>query len=137
MTKIYINLPVADLPKATAFYEALGFTKNPQFSNDQASGMSYNDDFYLMLLTHDFTMSFLPSTKKIADAHQTCEVLNAIDFTSREAVDAFFAKAVAAGWKEVRAPYDHGFMYGHDFEDLDWHIREPFWMDATQMPPAA
>lgn len=132
--KVFINLPVADLSKATAFYEAIGFTKNPQFSDEKASGMWYKDEFAVMLLSHEFTNTFLPAWKVIADSHKTCEVLNAIQVDSKEDVDAIFEKAIAAGGKEVRAAYDHGFMYGRDFEDIDGHIREPFWMDATQMP---
>jgi predicted lactoylglutathione lyase len=131
--KLYINLPVADLLKATAFYEAIGFTKNLKFSNADASGLAYNDEFSLMLLTHDFTKTFLPSNKTIADSHATCEVLNALQLDSKEAVDAFVQKAITAGGK-ITLEYDHGFMYGRDFEDLDGHIWEIFWMDASQMP---
>lgn len=134
MSKIYINLPVTDLPKATAFYESIGFTKNPQFSDENASGMTYHDDFYLMLLTHGFTQSFLPEWKTIADSHKVCEALNAIQFNSRKEVDDFVAIALKAGAKLTREPYDYGFMYGNDFEDLDGHIWEPFWMDISQMP---
>lgn len=133
-TKIFINLPVTDLAKATAFYEAIWFTKNPQFSDDNASGLSYQDDFYVMLLTHGFTKTFLPEHKNIADAHATCEVLNAFQLESREEVDALFEKVLLAGGKEVKPAVDHGFMYAHDFEDLDGHIWEPFWMDFTQAP---
>jgi uncharacterized protein len=134
-TKLYINLPVTDLPKATAFYEAIGFVKNPQFSGETASGMAYDDSVYVMLLTHDFTKTFLPAHKTIADSHVTCEVLNALGLESKEAVDAFIQKIITAGGK-ITLEYDYGFMYGKDFEDLDGHIWEIFWMDASQMPPA-
>jgi predicted lactoylglutathione lyase len=96
MSKIFINLPVIDLAKATAFYEAIGFTKNPQFSDENGSGLSYHDDFYLMLLTHGFASSFLPQGKTIADSHQTCEVFNAMQLDSKQAVDEFVAKALSA-----------------------------------------
>ena len=135
-TQIYINLPVSDLPKATAFYEALGFTKNEQFSNTDASAMNYDDNLSVMLLTHSFMKNFLPQGKSIADSHQTCEMLNAVQFDSKEQVDIFFDKAIAAGGKVTIPAYDHGFMYGRDFEDLDGHIREVFWMDVSQMPKA-
>lgn len=136
MSSLYINLSVSDLPKATAFYEALGFTKNEQFSNTDASSMVYDDNLTVMLLTHSFMKNFLPKEKTIADSHQTCEVLNAVQFDSKEQVDAFFDKAIAA-WAKITIPaYDHGFMYGRDFEDLDGHIREVFWMDVSQMPKA-
>ena len=135
MAKLYINLPVVDLAKSTAFYEALGFTKNTQFSNADASAMVYDDSFSVMLLTHGFCASFLGS-KTISDAHTTTEVLNALELDSREAVDTFFDKAIAAGGKKTIETYDHGFMYGRDFEDLDGHIWEAFWMDVSQMPKA-
>lgn len=135
MAQLYINLPVSDLPKATAFYEALWFQKNLQFSNDDASGMVYDDTLSVMLLTPAFCVNFLGS-KTISDAHTTTEVLNALQLDSREAVDIFFDKAISAGGKKTIDTYDHGFMYGRDFEDLDGHIWEAFWMDASQMPTA-
>jgi predicted lactoylglutathione lyase len=94
-TKVFINLPTQNLEKATAFYEAIGFTKNPKFSDENASGLSYNDEFYVMLLTHKFAKTFLPH-KQIADSHTTCEVLNAIQLDSREAVDQLIKKVIAA-----------------------------------------
>lgn len=129
--KIFINLPVKDLPKATAFYKAIGFTQNMQFSNEDASGMAFDENIYVMLLTHTFAKTFLPH-KDIADSKKTCEVLNAIQFDSKDEVNAFVDTAVAAWANEFREPYDHGFMYGRDFEDLDGHIREIFWMDPAQ-----
>ncbi len=135
MAQLYINLPVVDLPKATAFYEALGFKKNLQFSNDDASGMVWDDGLSVMLLTHGFCTNFLGS-KTISDAHTTTEVLNSLQLDSREAVDAWFDRAIAAWGKKTIDTYDHGFMYGRDFEDLDGHIWEAFWMDASQMPTA-
>ena len=134
MSKIFINLPVSDLSKATAFYQALGFTQNMDFSNSDASSMVWDDNIYVMLLTHDFCKNFLPVHKTVADSHKTCEVLNALQFESRAAVDDFFNKAIAAGGKATIDAYDHGFIYGRDFEDLDGHIREAFWMDVSQMP---
>jgi uncharacterized protein len=135
MAQLYINLPVTDLAQSTAFYEAIGFTKNPDFSNDQASAMIYDDTLSVMLLTHGFYAGFLGS-KKIANAHETTEVLNALQLDSREAVDTFFDKAIAAGGQKTIDTYDHGFMYGRDFEDLDGHIWEVFWMDVSQMSHA-
>jgi len=132
MAKLYINLPITDLSRATAFYEAIGFTKNIDFSNDDASAMIYDDTLSVMLLTPGFCTNFL-GNKAISDAHTTTEVLNALELNSREAVDAFFDKAIMAGGKKTIETYDHGFMYGRDFEDLDGHIWEVFWMDASQM----
>jgi uncharacterized protein len=133
MAQLYINLPVNDLARATAFYEALGFVKNTQFSNEDASAMIYDETLSVMLLTHGFYAGFLGS-KKIANAHETTEVLNALQLDSREAVDTFFEKAIWAGGKKTIDTYDHGFMYGRDFEDPDGHIWEVFWMDVSQMP---
>ena len=96
MTSVYINLPVSDLPKTTAFYEAIGFTKNPKGSDENASWMSYDETLSVMLLSHSFCSGFLPAHKKIADAKTTCEMLNAIQLDTREEVDTFFDKAIAA-----------------------------------------
>ncbi len=134
MAKLYINLPVSDLPRATAFYKAIGFTQNLEFSNENASGMVYDDSLSVMLLTHRFCANFL-GEKTISDAHTTTEVLNALSLDSREEVDTFFDKAISAGGKKTIESYDHGFMYGRDFEDLDGHIWEAFWMDPKWPPP--
>ncbi len=126
--KIFVNLPVADLPKATAFYTAIGATQNHQFSDDTASGMVFSDTIYVMLLTHDKFRQFTP--KAIADAKSTSEVLLATSENSREAVDDLVARAAKAGGvADPAAPQDHGFMYSRSFEDLDGHIWEVFWMD--------
>ncbi len=134
MSKIYINLPVSDLPKATEFYEKLGFTKNPKFCNDDASWLYWDDNLYLMLLTHNFAKTVLPKHKQIADSHKTCEVFTAIQFDNKEMVDNIYKKAINAWGKESVPVFDYWFMYGHDFEDLDGHIREPFWMNVEDMP---
>jgi uncharacterized protein len=133
MARIYINLPTTDIMKATAFYEALGFTKNPELSNEAGSAMIWDDTLSVMLLTHGFFQNFL-GTKTISHSLTSTEVLNALQFDSREAVDMFFDKAIKAGGKKTIETQDHGFMYGRDFEDLDGHIWEAFWMDITQMP---
>lgn len=94
--------------------------------------MIWDDTLSVMLLTHGFYKNFLGS-KSISDAHTTTEVLNALQLDSREAVNVFFDKAIWAGGKKTIEAYDHGFMYGRDFEDLDGHIWEVFWMDVNQM----
>ena len=134
MSKLYINLPVSNLVSAINFYRVLGFEQNLEFSNDQAAAMSYKNDFSVMLLSHEFFSGFLPIHKTVADGHKITEVLNAIELDSRAAVDSFFDAAITAGGKKTIDSYDHGFMYGRDFEDLDGHIWEVFWMDVTQMP---
>ena len=124
---IFVNLPVADLPAARAFYEAIGAVNNPQFTDETAACMVFSETIHVMLLTHDKFAQFTP--KKIADAHATSEVLICISADSREAVDDITQKALAAGGREPREPQDYGFMYGRSFEDPDGHIWEPMWMD--------
>ena len=124
---IFVNLPVADLPAARAFYEAIGATNDPRFTDETAAAMSFSDSIHVMLLTHDKFRQFTP--KVIADSHASSEVLIAISADSREAVDEITEKALAAGGREPREKQDYGFMYGRSFEDLDGHIWEPMWMD--------
>lgn len=128
MTKmIFVNLPVADVAKATAFYEAIGFEKNPQFSNEQASCMVWSDAIHAMLLGHDFYRTF--TTKAIADTHKTSAALIALSRDSRAEVDAITDAAIAAGGRQTRDTDDMGFMYSRAFEDLDGHTFEPMYMD--------
>jgi uncharacterized protein len=134
---IFINLPVTDLPRATAFYEAIGAVKNAQFSDDTASSMVFSDTIHAMLLTHEKFMQFSP--KKIADK-TSCEVLIAISADSRAEVDDIVGKAHKAGGGLDPCPkQDFGFMYGRSFEDPDGHIWEVMWMDvaAANAPQAA
>ena len=124
---IFVNLPVSDLGRSVAFYEAIGAQKNPMFSDDTAACMVFSDTIHVMLLTHDKFRQFTP--KRIADARETSEVLICISADSRAVVDEITANALAAGGSEPREPQDHGFMYGRSFEDPDGHIWEPMWMD--------
>ena len=135
---IFVNLPVSDLARSVAFYEAIGGTKNPKFSNEQAAAIVFSDSIYVMLLTHDFYRTF--TSKEIADARSSSEVLLAISCDDKAAVDAIVDAAVAAGGKADPGPkQDYGFMYGRSFEDPDGHHWEPHWMDpkaAQDGPPA-
>lgn len=124
---IFVNLPVADVAKATAFYEAVGMEKDARFSNEQASAMMWSDTISFMLLDRAFYATF--TTKEIADAHRTSEVLLCLSRDSRDDVDSIVTAAIAAGGKEPRAAQDMGFMYSRAFEDLDGHIFEPMHMD--------
>jgi predicted lactoylglutathione lyase len=125
---IFVNLPVADLPRAVAFYKAIGADQNLQFSNEAAAMMVLSDTIHVMLLTHDFFRTFTP--KRIVDAHEASEVLLCISCDDRGAVDEITQQALAAGGREARDPQDMGFMYSRSFEDPDGHIWEPMWMDA-------
>lgn len=129
MTKmIFLNLPVADVAKSTAFYEALGFVKDERFSNAQGSGMVWSDTIFVMLLEHPFYQGFTPKT--IIDAHTTSGALIALSFDSRAAVDAITEAAIAAGGREGHDPEDLGYMYSRAFDDLDGHSFGPFFMDV-------
>jgi uncharacterized protein len=126
---IFVNLPVSDLSRATAFYEAVGAVKNPQFSDHTASCMVFSDTIYAMLLTHDKFRQFTP--KAIADARTTSEVLICLSADSRDAVDDMVGKAKGAGGAADPSPQqDYGVMYGRSFEDPDGHIWEVMWMDV-------
>lgn len=132
---VFVNLPVADVPRATAFYEAIGCTLNPQFSGPTASAMVLSDTLTFMLLHRDFFQTFTP--RPVADANAVTEVLIALMLDSREAVDRMVDAAVAAGGGgDVRPPQDMGFMYGRTFSDPDGHIFEPGYMDMAALPAA-
>ncbi|RYE02625.1 MAG: lactoylglutathione lyase [Sphingomonadales bacterium] len=125
---IFVNLPVADVAKSTAFYEALGCIKDQRFSNDVASAMGLSDEIVFMILSHDFFQTFTP--KPIADSHATTEVLICISRKSRAEVDAIVERAAAAGGRaDVRPAQDLGFMYSRAFEDPDGHIFESMHID--------
>jgi predicted lactoylglutathione lyase len=124
---IFVNLPVADLQRSIAFYEAIGAEKNPQFSDDTGACMVFSETIHVMLLTYDKFRAFTP--KPIANAHESSEVLICVSEDSREGVDRITENALAAGGREPREPQDYGFMYGRSFEDPDGHIWEPMWMD--------
>ena len=131
-TQIFVNLAVADLPKSKAFFEHLGMTINPQFSNEQGACVVISEHIYAMLLVKDFFKTF--TTKAIADTTKTTEALLCLSCESRAEVDAVVAKAVAAGAKTPRPVQDYGFMYSHGFEDLDGHTWELMYMDMAAAP---
>ena len=134
-TQIYVNLPVKNIERTRAFFTILGFSFNPQFSNDQAICMVVADDIYVMLLVESFFQTF--TKKPVADATQGTEVLICLSCDSRAKVDELVAKAVAAGGRAPNPRQDHGFMYGHGFEDLDGHVWELMYMDPNAAPPHA
>lgn len=124
---IFVNLPVVDLTRATAFYQAVGATMNERFCDSTASCMVFSDTIFAMLLTHEKFAQFTP--KKIADAHAETEVLLCLSEDSRADVDATVERALAAGGTEPRPAQDFGFMYNRSFADPDGHIWEIVWMD--------
>ena len=127
--QIYINLPVNNIERTKAFFSALGFEFNPQFSNDVALCMIVADNIFVMLLAESFFQSF--TKKTLCDAKNSTEVLLCLSCNSRQEVDELVQKAVASGGTIPREVQDHGFMYGHAFEDLDGHIWELVYMQPN------
>ena len=129
---IFVNLPVVDLPKAMAFYAALGFTNNPHFTDETAACMVWSEAIHVMLLTHDKWRQF---TQRPIPPRDASEVLLAIACADRAAVDAMNAAAAAnGGTADVNPMQEHGFMYSRSLADPDGHVWEPFWMDPAAIP---
>ncbi|MCY7270450.1 MAG: lactoylglutathione lyase [Sphingomonas bacterium] len=127
---IFVNLPVTDLERSKAFYESIGATNNPQFTDRNAAMMSFSTEVNVMLLTHARWADFTP--KAIPDAKTNAQVLLALSRDSRGAVDAITAKAQAQGALIDPTPIqDSDWMYGRSFEDPDGHIWEVMWMDVA------
>ena len=120
--QIYVNLAVRDLKRSTAFFEGLGFSFDPQFSNEQGACMEIGDNIYAMLLDTSFFKTF--TRKAVCDTSSHTEVLLCLSCDSRAEVDGLVKKAVAGGGSVPRPPQDHGFMYQHAFEDIDGHTWE-------------
>ncbi len=133
---IFVNLPVTDLDKSKAFYEAVGATNNPAFTDDTAACMVVAEgSIHVMLLTHEKWATF--TSKAIPDARTHAQVLLCVSADSRDAVDGQVDKAVKAGGTADPTPtQDFGFMYGRSFEDPDGHIWEVMWMDPAAIPAA-
>ncbi len=138
MTKmIFVNLPVRDLPASMKFYEALGFQNNPQFTDETAACMVWSEAIHVMLLTHDKWRSF--TSRPIAPSTSS-EVMLCLSCENREAVDRFSdMAALHGGVADINPQTDYGFMYGRMIADLDGHVWEMVWMDASALnasPPA-
>ena len=133
--QIFVNLPIKDMERSKAFFGALGFTFNPQFTNEQGACMVIADNIYAMLLVEPFFQTF--TKKPVADATKSTEVLLCLSCASRAEVDELVGKALAAGGTAPNAPQDHGFMYGHGFADPDGHVWELMYMDPNAAPPHA
>jgi predicted lactoylglutathione lyase len=129
--QIFVNLPVKDLNRSKEFFTALGFSINPQFSDDKGACVVIGENIFAMLLTEPFFKTF--TRKEIADASKTTEVLIALDAESREAVDDMVRRAVDAGGSLYADPQDHGWMYQHSFADPDGHQWEVAYMDEAAL----
>jgi uncharacterized protein len=126
---IFVSLPVSDLKRATAFYQAIGAVKNMQFSDDTASCMVLSDTIHAMLMTHDKYRHF--TSKKIVDPKTSSQMLLCVSADSRTEVDDVVSKAGAAGGVIDPSPLDdYDFMYGRSFEDLDGHMWGVNWIDV-------
>lgn len=126
-TKIFVNLPVKDLNRSVTFFTKLGFSFNPQFTNENATCMIISENIFVMLLEEPFFKTF--TKKEIADATKSTEVIVCLSAESKDKVDEMVNKAIAAGGTAPNEKQDHGFMYGHGFQDLDGHLWELSWMD--------
>ncbi|SDL12044.1 VOC family protein [Pseudomonas indica] len=122
VTDIFVNLPVRNLQQSIAFFTRLGFTFNPEYTDETATCMVVAEHIYVMLLVEEKFQGFTP--KPLCDARKATEVLVCLSLPDRAEVDGMVEKAVAAGGRTYHEPQDHGFMYQHGFEDLDGHIWE-------------
>ncbi|HYI03123.1 VOC family protein [Hyalangium sp.] len=127
--KIFVNLPIRDLKRSVEFFTKLGFSFNPQFTDDKATCMIVSEEAYVMLLVESYFKDF--TKKQICDTRTFSEGIFALSADSRAEVDELVKTALAAGGTHAADPKDHGFMYGWSFYDLDGHHWEVMWMDPT------
>jgi hypothetical protein len=130
--QIFVNLPVSDLRRSMDFFRHLGFSFNMQFTDEKAACLEIGPNIYAMLLVYERFADF--TQKPISDAHESTEVLIAIDAESRQAVDDMIRKAIEGGGSIYADPQDHGWMYGHSFADPDGHQWEVIYMDEEALP---
>ena len=131
-TKIFINLPVKDIDRSVYFFQNLGFSFNPQFTDEKGASLIVGENIFLMLLTEPYFRTF--TNTELCNAHVSTEVLIAIDAQSKEEVELLVKKAEALGGTLYAKPQDHGWMYQHSFADLDGHRWEIVYMDESQLP---
>jgi uncharacterized protein len=130
--KIFVNLPVGDLKSSMAFYEALGFKNNPQFTDETAACMVWSEAIHVMLLTHDKWRTF---TSRPIPPNSSSEVMLALSCDDRAAVDKLNELAAKhGGTADINPKQDLGFMYNRNLADLDGHVWEMFWMDMSALP---
>lgn len=132
INQIYVNLPVADVARSTAFYEALGFTKNPDFSDENTSCIVFGENIFAMIMTKEKLQGF--TRYDVADGG--VRVINALGADSREGVDRVADAALAAGGTESNETQDYGWMYNRAFADPDGHHWEVAYMDEAAMKEA-
>ena len=132
--QIFVNLPVKDLNRSVEFFTKLGYTFNPQFTDENATCMIIGENIYAMLLVEDYFRTF--TDREVIDARKGAEAIIALALDSREEIEDQIAKARAAGGTIPREAQDHGFMYQHGFQDPDGHLWEVFYMDMNAAPQA-
>lgn len=132
-SQLFLNLPVQDLQRSVGFFTALGFTFNPDFTDENATCMVVNENAYVMLLVEAYFKTF--TTKEVTGTSGSAEAIIAYSVDSREAVDQAVQTALASGGSASQEAHDYGFMYNHSFQDPDGHLWEVFWMDPAG-PPA-
>jgi predicted lactoylglutathione lyase len=133
-TQIFVNLPVKDLKRSVEFFTRLGYTFNPQFTDENATCMVVDENIFVMLLVEKFFQTF--TDKPVCDATKSTEAIVCLSAESKAAVDALVTKAVAAGGTTPRPAQDHGFMYQHGYTDLDGHVWELVHMAPNAQPHA-
>jgi predicted lactoylglutathione lyase len=131
-TKIFINLPVKDLERSKAFFSGLGYSFNPQFTDEKAACMVASEHIFVMMLTEAYFKTF--TKKEVSDAHKSTEVLLALDAASKEDVQQTIVKAQELGGTLYAEAQDHGWMYQHSFADPDGHQWEIVYMDESNIP---
>lgn len=130
-TKIFVNLPVKDLKRSSTFFSKMGYSFDPQFSDDNAKCLIISDHIFVMLLVEPFFKSF--TKKEIPDFSRTAGAILSISTDNREAVDELMKKSISAGGKDVSQPQQVDFMYTRSFEDPDGHLWEVFYMDMAKV----
>jgi predicted lactoylglutathione lyase len=131
-SQIFINLAVKDLQKSMAFYTALGFTNNPQFSDETGKCMVWSENIYVMIMTHEKFSSF--ATKPIADSKTSLAGIFSLSVGSVEEINKIVTEGIKAGGVEPSEMKDYGFMQQRTIEDFDGHTWEVFYMDISKFP---
>ena len=130
--QVFINLAVKDLQKSTDFYTALGFTNNPQFSDDTSKCMVWSDTIFVMIMTHEKFSTF--ATKPIADTKSAVAGLFSLSVSSLDEVNKIVSNGLEVGGTEPHEIRDYGFMQQRTIEDYDGHTWEIFFMDVSKIP---
>lgn len=133
INQIFVNVPVKDLEKTKKFWIDLGFTFNPQFTDEKAGALVLGENIFAMLITEPFYKTFI-AKKEIADSSKVSEVINAVSVDSKEKVDELVEKALSAGAVKYKETDDYGWMYSRSFQDLDGHLWEVLYIDTTKVP---